>query len=613
MYTASLPLALSQDGMPDPTIGLLVGVSALVQIPAAFAGGSLLDRFGGVRLFRVGAVMYLLASSIMLVPVVAAGESVPAIVVVRFLQGVGLALCLPAALSLVPRLIEAARRGLGLSFIGGAQNLALLVFPPLSLVILRGSSLSGVALVAIGFVLVAIVLVVRLPFRTGAAVAAEDAAEAASGLPPAGRRFGFAYRPSWGPLLLVTLLYVAHWGVVTAYLPQRAAAAGADVGLFFVADGLGIVLVRVPSGWLADRIAARWLMATGLLMTAFALVLLLPAADDDPSRRFRHRRRARRRARPHPDPARAVTTQRGRRPGQRLLALLGRPGRSDLARQHRRRPDHGGGRLRRGPGDRDRRDPGGRRDHDARPGPRSPAGEPPPGDRPAYHPGMSRIVVTGGSGKAGRWVVGDLRGRGHDVLNVDLVRDGSAHGLCIVTDLTDLGQCHDVIAGADAVVHLAAIPAPELRPAGETFRVNAMSTYNVFAAALAHGVRRVVWASSETVLGLPFDPHPPLFAPIDETIEPRPESSYGWPSSWARRWPARPAVGAGSRSWVSGSRTSWNPRTTPPSRATGTIRGSGSGTCGAMSTCATSPRPSVAGSRPTSMGRTSASWPPRTR
>ena len=52
-----------------------------------------------------------------------------------------------------------------------------------------------------------------------------------------------------------------------------------------------------------------------------------------------------------------------------------------------------------------------------------------------------------------------------------------------------------------------------------------MSTYNVFAAAVAHGMKRVVWASSETVLGLPFD-IPPAFAPIDETIEPRPESSY---------------------------------------------------------------------------------------
>jgi nucleoside-diphosphate-sugar epimerase len=136
-----------------------------------------------------------------------------------------------------------------------------------------------------------------------------------------------------------------------------------------------------------------------------------------------------------------------------------------------------------------------------------------------------RIVVTGGSGKAGRWVVRDLREHGHDVLNVDLAHDGSAHGLCVVTDLTDLGQTHDVIAGADAVVHLAAIPAPELRPAGDTFRVNALSTYNVFAAAVRQGVGRVVWASSETVLGLPFDT-PPDFAPIDETHPPRAETSY---------------------------------------------------------------------------------------
>jgi nucleoside-diphosphate-sugar epimerase len=136
-----------------------------------------------------------------------------------------------------------------------------------------------------------------------------------------------------------------------------------------------------------------------------------------------------------------------------------------------------------------------------------------------------RIVVTGGSGKAGRAVVRDLRGEGHDVLNVDLAHDGSAHGLCVRADLTDLGQCHDVIAGADAVVHLAAIPAPELRPAGDTFRINALSTYNVFSAAEAHGVKRVVWASSETVLGLPFDT-PPEFAPIDETHPPRPETSY---------------------------------------------------------------------------------------
>jgi nucleoside-diphosphate-sugar epimerase len=136
-----------------------------------------------------------------------------------------------------------------------------------------------------------------------------------------------------------------------------------------------------------------------------------------------------------------------------------------------------------------------------------------------------RIVVTGGSGKGGRWVVRDLREHGHDVVNVDLVPDGSPNDLFLLTDLTDSGQVQDVVRGADAVVHFAAIPAPGLRPAGETFRINTVSTWNVFHAATAAKVRRVVWASSETVLGLPFE-RPPDFAPIDETITPRPESSY---------------------------------------------------------------------------------------
>ena len=127
--------------------------------------------------------------------------------------------------------------------------------------------------------------------------------------------------------------------------------------------------------------------------------------------------------------------------------------------------------------------------------------------------------------RAAAWVVRDLREHGHDVLNVD-VRPRRQRLRAVPGRRPDrLGQTQDALAGADAVVHFAAIPAPGLRPEGETFRINALSTYNVFAAAVAHGVQRVVWASSETVLGLPFD-IPPAFAPIDETIEPRPESSY---------------------------------------------------------------------------------------
>jgi nucleoside-diphosphate-sugar epimerase len=137
-----------------------------------------------------------------------------------------------------------------------------------------------------------------------------------------------------------------------------------------------------------------------------------------------------------------------------------------------------------------------------------------------------RVVVTGGSGKAGRAVVADLVAHGLDVLSVDLVR--SAHLDCeqLVADLTEYGQAVDALRGADAVVHLAAIPAPGLRPDELTFRINATSTYNVFAAAPLLGLRRVVWASSETVLGLPFDRERPAYAPIDEEHPLYPESSY---------------------------------------------------------------------------------------
>jgi nucleoside-diphosphate-sugar epimerase len=137
-----------------------------------------------------------------------------------------------------------------------------------------------------------------------------------------------------------------------------------------------------------------------------------------------------------------------------------------------------------------------------------------------------RVVVTGGAGKAGRAVVTDLVGHGLDVLSVDLVRSAQLDCEQLVADLTEYGQAVDALRGADAVVHLAAIPAPGLRPDELTFRINTASTYNVFAAAPLLGLRRVVWASSETVLGLPFDREQPAYAPIDEEHPLYPESSY---------------------------------------------------------------------------------------
>jgi nucleoside-diphosphate-sugar epimerase len=139
---------------------------------------------------------------------------------------------------------------------------------------------------------------------------------------------------------------------------------------------------------------------------------------------------------------------------------------------------------------------------------------------------MARVVVTGGSGKAGRAIVRELTEHGDDVLSIDLVPSLELPGEQIQADLTDLGQTVEVLRGAQAVVHLAAIPAPALRPDELTFRVNTTSTYNVFSAAPMLGLERVVWASSETVLGLPFEREQPAYAPIDEEHPPYPEFSY---------------------------------------------------------------------------------------
>jgi len=152
---------------------------------------------------------------------------------------------------------------------------------------------------------------------------------------------------------------------------------------------------------------------------------------------------------------------------------------------------------------------------------------------------MKRIVVTGGSGKAGRAVVRELVEHGYSVVNVDLVPPHDALCHFLKADLNDMGQAIDALrraAGtverrrpfelADAVVHLAGIPAPGLAPDATTFQNNLITTYNVFSAATLLGLGRVVWASSETLFGLPFTREVPAFAPITEEHPMLPENGY---------------------------------------------------------------------------------------
>jgi len=144
-----------------------------------------------------------------------------------------------------------------------------------------------------------------------------------------------------------------------------------------------------------------------------------------------------------------------------------------------------------------------------------------------------RVVVTGGSGKLGVAVVQELVDHSYDVVNVD--RAPARDPKCPYTyaDLTDYGQVIEVMSGidsrydhVDAVVHLAAIPGPGVATNAATFANNITATYNVFHAARAAGISNIVWASSETLLGLPFDSAPPPYIPVDEEYPARPETSY---------------------------------------------------------------------------------------
>jgi nucleoside-diphosphate-sugar epimerase len=137
-----------------------------------------------------------------------------------------------------------------------------------------------------------------------------------------------------------------------------------------------------------------------------------------------------------------------------------------------------------------------------------------------------KVCVTGASGRAGRAVVAELREHGHRVIATDVVAPpgGRPHWL-LLADLTDYGQAVEVLTGADAVVHLANTPAPGIKTPAVTFKENVAMNFNVFQAAAAVGLSRVVWASSETTLGLPFEV-PPRYAPVDEEHYPFPTSTY---------------------------------------------------------------------------------------
>lgn len=145
---------------------------------------------------------------------------------------------------------------------------------------------------------------------------------------------------------------------------------------------------------------------------------------------------------------------------------------------------------------------------------------------------MSRILVTGGFGRSGRWIVDRLASEGHELLAVDQRTSPVDHPAVDgrQADLTDKGDVYDLVHEfePDDVVHWGAIPDPLDHAGGHVFENNVMGAYNVLDAAGRVGAD-VVWASSESAYGLPFSAETPLpdYLPIDEDHPMRPEDPYG--------------------------------------------------------------------------------------
>ncbi|MEO7754336.1 MAG: NAD(P)-dependent oxidoreductase [Terracoccus sp.] len=153
-----------------------------------------------------------------------------------------------------------------------------------------------------------------------------------------------------------------------------------------------------------------------------------------------------------------------------------------------------------------------------------------------------RIFFTGGSGKAGKHVAAHLAELGHQVTNADLVKLGHPDISDLTVDLTDIGEVYSALAGLarmdelelgekpayDAVVHFAAVPAILLTSDAKTYATNVLSTYNVLEAATRLGVRKIIFASSETTYGICFaqGERRPQYVPVDEKHPTVPEDSY---------------------------------------------------------------------------------------
>jgi MFS family permease len=258
IYGASLPLYFAGLGFDPTLIGLLIGVTGVAELVGALAVGPGIDRFGGRTLLLAGTGCYMLASLGFV-----AFTAVPELVLLRLLQGFGLAAVVPGTYSFVPHLVKMRAQTVAFASLGAAGNLAMAICPPLGLTLLQGGGPPSLFLTAAAAATVA-----------GLAAATVPAAE------PSRRPFGLTFQTAWLMPLVVAVLAVTQWGVIQAFVPIEASAAGSNPALLFTADAIAVLASRIPAGWIADRYGPFRLALVGVVgMTLSPILLLLPLND----------------------------------------------------------------------------------------------------------------------------------------------------------------------------------------------------------------------------------------------------------------------------------------------------------------------------------------------
>jgi nucleoside-diphosphate-sugar epimerase len=139
-----------------------------------------------------------------------------------------------------------------------------------------------------------------------------------------------------------------------------------------------------------------------------------------------------------------------------------------------------------------------------------------------------KVCITGGSGGAGHAVIQDLLAKGYECLNLDI--NAPKDPLCdfVQVDMCDYASVYEAMKGCDVLVHFAGNPHPDDDHFGaaDRFSNNTVAAFNALNAAATHGIKRVVWASSETIFGFPFADNQPSSVPLSEAATPAPQTGY---------------------------------------------------------------------------------------